>query len=427
MLVRWSIVATLLCNVLAACGGETVEKTTEPTLQPTDTVPAPAVSCSGVFPSDPSAAIQAALPICEDALFASATGATFDADDGATAVINCLLESIGCSYAPDRASVIDSQPPQIETVSQALALGGTRTCQDPTTDQVIWAGCKTAVAAGMGQQAISCVQPALAFVETPITFAAAFAACMAPATLAAVTAFATCRLATCVGQGATCCDGKCLDAVAFQTDAVNCGSCGNACGGDRSCLEGRCVCNVGETQCRQVCCAAGQVCADGICQTPMDGLVTNQSWFIRDYAECDFSTLRQFDGATPQSAMQAYVEMLNTVCSGDVGVFYTVSFTLNNCTPQITISSNGAGNPAAFAVAYGCSYRRTANPNTNCPSCSPFTEDRSAPAAVKVCVAPQTTGNGSQFILADPPVDGECRCPIGTVYDSGVDRCRPVQ
>ncbi len=82
---------------------------------------------------------------------------------------------------------------------------------------------------------------------------------------------------TCSG-GQTSCGGTCVNT---QTDANNCGKCGNKCGTDRSCFGGHCYCNTGGTDCNGTCvdvtsdpnncgdcgnkCATGVACGAGSC------------------------------------------------------------------------------------------------------------------------------------------------------------------
>jgi hypothetical protein len=64
-----------------------------------------------------------------------------------------------------------------------------------------------------------------------------------------------------------CCGGKCVDS---QDDPFNCGTCGNACTGDKSaCVNGKCetppcdntkACTAGQTCCGESCCTQGQLC-----------------------------------------------------------------------------------------------------------------------------------------------------------------------
>ncbi len=83
----------------------------------------------------------------------------------------------------------------------------------------------------------------------------------------------------CVFPDLTDCGAQCAD---LQTDASNCGACGNACATGASCEEGVCVCDVaGETDCGTGCydlqtdedncgacgnfCPASATCVDGVC------------------------------------------------------------------------------------------------------------------------------------------------------------------
>ena len=79
-------------------------------------------------------------------------------------------------------------------------------------------------------------------------------------------------------SGKTECTGTCVD---LQTDDANCGACGTACTGGKTCQSGSCTCPSGKEDCSGTCvdtqtdpancgtcantCSEGQVCAEGIC------------------------------------------------------------------------------------------------------------------------------------------------------------------
>src|SRR5579884_3138994 len=60
--------------------------------------------------------------------------------------------------------------------------------------------------------------------------------------------------------GDTCCNGTCSN---LQTDAQNCGTCGNACGTDETCSGGQCV--VKQNQANGATCTANGQCQSGYC------------------------------------------------------------------------------------------------------------------------------------------------------------------
>jgi len=144
-----------------------------------------------------------------------------------------------------------------------------------------------------------------------------------------------------------------------------------------------------------------------------------QAWYVNDYLSCDFTNKYLFQsswpGDDPIQLLKEYAQKLDEMCSGTAGASYTVTYTVNACTPNIIVSSNGA-NPRAFAVATGCTIRKHVEPKPTCVgSCQPYTADVNAPAAEKIC-ALEGYGNGSQFTLTSAPSYGECMCPEGAAY-----------
>ncbi len=77
----------------------------------------------------------------------------------------------------------------------------------------------------------------------------------------------------CVSVGLTDCSGVCAD---LQSDASNCGSCGNACPAGQGCTGGVCQNTVPPTDACGNACAAGENCVGGVCQTdqPPGGVLT---------------------------------------------------------------------------------------------------------------------------------------------------------
>ncbi len=96
----------------------------------------------------------------------------------------------------------------------------------------------------------------------------------------------TCRGGSCAcNPGTTQCMGSCVD---LSTSAANCGMCGNSCNGGTSCQAGACACPAGRLNCNGTCralatdlancgscgrqCAAGATCVSGACVCPMGGV-----------------------------------------------------------------------------------------------------------------------------------------------------------
>ena len=72
-------------------------------------------------------------------------------------------------------------------------------------------------------------------------------------------------------SGDTCCEGDCDD---LKTSEDNCGACGNACGADESCCDGACRATDDDVNNCGACgrkCSATQVCDEGVCTDPCVG------------------------------------------------------------------------------------------------------------------------------------------------------------
>lgn len=98
--------------------------------------------------------------------------------------------------------------------------------------------------------------------------------------------------------GDACCGGRC---ASFQTDPLNCGSCGNACAANAACCSGKCVANDTSQNCG-VCgktCAADQTCQKGQCvqQACTPGGAVDCSQAACNHAVCDASGGHCFNGA----------------------------------------------------------------------------------------------------------------------------------
>ncbi|KYF56396.1 hypothetical protein BE08_29770 [Sorangium cellulosum] len=86
-------------------------------------------------------------------------------------------------------------------------------------------------------------------------------------------------MCTCPLAGQTYCDPLCVNT---NLDQLNCGACGNVCGGGSFCTAGECTCNAGLAYCDGRCvnlgndegncgacgaaCEEGQTCVTGICR-----------------------------------------------------------------------------------------------------------------------------------------------------------------
>jgi hypothetical protein len=69
----------------------------------------------------------------------------------------------------------------------------------------------------------------------------------------------------CCAPGLVCCGGACID---VQTDARNCGACGNACAPGLACCDGTCC---DHACCGDTCCDPGESCCGGVCVSPEQG------------------------------------------------------------------------------------------------------------------------------------------------------------
>ena len=66
----------------------------------------------------------------------------------------------------------------------------------------------------------------------------------------------------CCPTGTKCCNGKCVN---LNIDINNCGQCGNRCASGRTCVNGRCQCPLGTSECGSSCCPTGTTCCNGRC------------------------------------------------------------------------------------------------------------------------------------------------------------------
>jgi hypothetical protein len=73
---------------------------------------------------------------------------------------------------------------------------------------------------------------------------------------------------SCCRDGRSCCDGACVD---LRSDENNCGDCGNTCGANAICENGRCRCPDHYFPCGGGCCHESNACLNGTCSGCPDG------------------------------------------------------------------------------------------------------------------------------------------------------------
>jgi hypothetical protein len=250
-------VSAILLGGVFSCGAMAESAPGSEASNTSDGETSPSISCFGSTPDDPVTALQDALPACQNDLLVASADVGVNPNEVVSGLMQCMLRAIGCSHDGSEVrapSVSDSS--EIGVATEALIPGGTRTCADQQSDQLVLATCTATVAAKLAVDAAGCAGKAALVAEFgPLAVAQAFAVCMAKPTITAAAAIISCRLKTCAGQGATCCGGKCLDPQDFENNDDHCGEC-KPCGADQHCSGRSCLCDdPSVTKCGAVCCS----------------------------------------------------------------------------------------------------------------------------------------------------------------------------
>ncbi len=234
--------------------------------------------------------------------------------------------------------------------------------------------------------------------------------------------------ATCAkgaGGGCTCptgqtvCSGQCVSLTTNQ----NCGSCGNACSGGKTCQSGACACPQGQTACGGVCrdlatdvancgqcgnaCAQGASCVGGQCACP-SGLElcagTN-----RCVQGCSATSGEVFNPTTCQCECPTGTTLCpgNNSCVQNCPQGQTLNATTCQCEnivcPGGTVLCDGQ------CVSTSCSTGEVFNPTTcQCEAC-PAGQEPCGGQCVQSC-------SGGRVLN---PTTCECECPTGTTLCNG--------